>query len=385
MKRLKALLVAMILSSVISTTFLHFYTKNVEENFDKLSVNNNSIRYDISYEKYNSHDILTKNINKNTILLMGSSELTVANDFEEHPKQFLDFSDKNIMQIGGGYYQSLIHSIILGSIGNDIPNKTVNFILSMQWFDKQGANPNAFQSRFSIDHLLNLYRNEKLSKETKEKIYNRILELSTSNEITKTIISRMKRDNYFDKMINNLYYKKYKFLYNNKFLKHYKYDKKKNEKKFSKDINWEKYKLEAIRRGMLETTNNKYYLENKYFDHFIKKRYKKLKSSDKNITFGESPEYKDFQLFLDVAKELEFKVNVFLVPLQGYWADYTEVSKAEIEKYYEKIREIAKTNNINLIDYSKYSYEPYFFKDITHLGRLGLLKLQEDLLKYNKD
>lgn len=379
MKRLKALCLSVVLSSIISYSFLSFYIKGSAD----LTVKNNSIRYNVSYEKYNSHDVLVNNINKNTILLLGSSELTVGNDFEEHPRQFLDFSDKNIMQIGGGYYQSLMHSIILGSIGNEVPNKTVNFILSMQWFDKEGANPNAFQPRFSLDHLNNLYRNEKLSKETKEKIYNRILELSSNNEITKTTISRMKRDNYFDKILNKLYYRKYKFICNNNFLKEYKRDNSVNNKKFSKDIDWENLKNKAIERGKLETTNNKYFLENKYFNHFIKNKFKKLKSSDKNITFGESPEYKDLQLFLDVAKELGFKVNLFLVPLQGYWADYTEVPKSEIEKYYVKIRKIAKDNNVNLIDYSEYSYTPYFFKDITHLGRLGLLKLQEDLLKYN--
>ena len=220
MKRLKALCLSVVLSSIISYSFLSFYTKGSAD----LTVKNNSIRYNVSYEKYNSHDVLVNNINKNTILLLGSSELTVGNDFEEHPRQFLDFSDKNIMQIGGGYYQSLMHSIILGSIGNEVPNKTVNFILSMQWFDKEGANPNAFQPRFSLDHLNNLYRNEKLSKETKEKIYNRILELSSNNEITKTTISRMKRDNYFDKILNKLYYRKYKFICNNNFLKEYKRD-----------------------------------------------------------------------------------------------------------------------------------------------------------------
>ena len=42
----------------------------------------------------------------------------------------------------------------------------------MQWFEKNGIKPEAFQSRFSIDHLYNLYKSEKISKETKDKIYN---------------------------------------------------------------------------------------------------------------------------------------------------------------------------------------------------------------------
>ena len=162
MKRLKALFVAIILSLVISSTFLHFYTKKEKKEFDELSVQNNSIRYNDSPNKYKSHDAITKNIGKGTIILLGSSELIVTNDWKEHPKQFLDYSDRNIMQIGEGFYQSLIQAITLGSIGEKSPVKTVNLILSMQWFEKNGIKPEAFQSRFSIDHLYNLYKSEKM-------------------------------------------------------------------------------------------------------------------------------------------------------------------------------------------------------------------------------
>lgn len=51
----------------------------------------------------------------------------------------------------------------------------------MQWFDKDGIKPEAFLYRFSIDHLNNLYKNPNISDRTKEKIYNRILELSKSS------------------------------------------------------------------------------------------------------------------------------------------------------------------------------------------------------------
>lgn len=104
MKRLKALAISLILSIFISSSILIFYSKNIE---------------------------------KNTILLMESSELVATLENEEHPKQLLNYSDKNIMQIGGGHYQSLLQAIILGSIGNNIPVKKVNLIISMQWFEKK--------------------------------------------------------------------------------------------------------------------------------------------------------------------------------------------------------------------------------------------------------
>lgn len=385
MKRLKALSVAIILSLVISSTFLHFYTKEEKKEFDELSVHNNSIRYNDSPNKYKSHDAITKNIGKGTIILLGSSELIVTNDWKEHPRQFLDYSDKNIMQIGEGFYQSIIQAVTLGSIGEKSPVKTVNLILSMQWFEKKGMSPEAFQPRFSIDHLYNLYKNKKISKETKDKIYNRILELSKDNSAVTGMVERLKRDNPVDNTVNSANAEKYKLIANSKFLKSYHRDDSINDKKAPESFDWEKFRKEAFETAKEESNDNRFFMYNKYFDNNFKKNFAKLKNSAKNTKYRSEEEYGDLQLFLDVARDLGFKVNLILVPLQGYWADYTGVPKDEREYFYKRIRDISAKNNVNLIDYSKYSYTKYFFKDATHLGRLGLLQLQEDLLKYNND
>ena len=70
----------------------------------------------------------------------------------------------------------------------------------------------------------------------------------------------------------------------------------------------------------------------------------KLKDSAKNTKYRSEEEYGDLQLFLDVAKDLGLKVNLILVPLQGYWADYTVFLKkrqntiiVELEKFLIRI------------------------------------------------
>ena len=84
MKRLKALVISLILSVIISSFILMYYSKNIEKN---IVVKNNSIKYNTLYSKYNSYDVLIKNIDKNTILLMGSSELVTTLENEEYPRQ----------------------------------------------------------------------------------------------------------------------------------------------------------------------------------------------------------------------------------------------------------------------------------------------------------
>lgn len=381
MSRLKALAIAFVISCIVSSLLIMGLNLIVNQHMAVTS--NNSIRYEASYEKYNSHDALTNNIDNQTILLMGSSELTAGLEYDEHPSHLLDYSDKHIMQVGGSYYQSLLHAIILGSIGNDIPTKKVNLILSMQWFTPCGLHPDAFQSRFSIDHFEHMYNNPKLSKELKLKIRDRALQLcQDKNTVNARCIQNAGDDSFVDKYMNKFYGSKYRLICNYKFLLKCNKDNKVNTKTYS-GIDWETLETKAREKAQLESANNSFYIQSDYYDKYIKDKENSLKNSASETTFSDSPEYDDLQLFLDVAKEQGFEVNLIMVPLQGYWADYTDVPHSEIEAYYNRIRTMAHDNQVNLIDYSPYSYEPYFFKDIMHLGRLGFLRLNQDMLENN--
>lgn len=381
MKKIKAMIISLLLSILISALVISYYGNIIDKN---IKVDNNSIRYNNLYSKYNSYDILLNNIDKNTILLMGSSELVATMDNEEHPKQLLDYSDKHIMQIGGGYYQSLIHSIILGSIGSDIPIKRVNLIISMQWFNKKGIEREAFESRVSFDHLYHFFENKNLSNEVKSKLYNRIIKLCDSkSSVVKSEVERIYKPNILNKVLKTVFAYKHKFAVKREFVDNYKYDSSLNDKKYS-EINWEELEKSAIERAKKETTNNEYFVENKYYDEYIRKDYEKYKNYMNKENYSVSPEYADLELFIDIAKELGFEVNIIMIPLQGKWADYTGVPKNAINKFYEKIRLLTKEKNVILTDYSSYSYTPYFFHDIMHLGRLGFLKLQRDLIENSR-
>ena len=63
----------------------YFCSYQVQINYYK--VNDNSVRYNTSYNKHKSREILKANYDENTHLLLGSSELTVANKKEFHPTQ----------------------------------------------------------------------------------------------------------------------------------------------------------------------------------------------------------------------------------------------------------------------------------------------------------
>ena len=180
MIKLKAFIISIVLVLITLLILNETYIKKID---DYYKVKDNSIRYNTSYEKYKSYDILTQNIKQNTLVLLGSSELIATINEGYHPKKIFNYDDFNIMQIGEGHFQNIIHAATLGSIGNDVKNNKVVIIESIQWFDnKNGILKDAFLSRISEEHVYRTMVNEKISRETKEKFINRIIELSATNK-----------------------------------------------------------------------------------------------------------------------------------------------------------------------------------------------------------
>ncbi|MBF1218784.1 MAG: D-alanyl-lipoteichoic acid biosynthesis protein DltD, partial [Fusobacterium periodonticum] len=141
----------------------------------KLTVYNNSIRYLRNSEKFSSVETIKKNIDENTIVLFGSSELDNYMIEKQHPSELLDYNDLNIMLIGAGYYQSLIHIMSLGAITNETKLKNNKFvlILSPQWFDRDGLEKEAFVARYSEEVMIDFLKNKDISDENKEYVINR--------------------------------------------------------------------------------------------------------------------------------------------------------------------------------------------------------------------
>ena len=331
MIKLKAFIISIVLVLITLLILNETYIKKID---DYYKVKDNSIRYNISYEKYKSYDILTQNITSNTLVLLGSSELTATINEGYHPKKIFNYDDFNIMQIGEGHFQNIIHAATLGSIGSDVKNNKVVIIESIQWFDnKNGILKDAFLSRISEEHVYRTMVNEKISQETKEKFINRIIELSITN--------------------------------------------KEMHKKFK---NYKKYFIDG--KGSFVTGE---FLK---FDNYIysfKNKYDSLKNISKNTRYEDSPEYKDLDIFLSIAKDLGVNLKIAIFPSHGKWSDYSGITQETRSVVYTKLKDIAKKYNIEVMDYSNKEYESYFMYDVMHLGWRGWIDFERDLYKFAKE
>ena len=388
MIRLKAFLISIVLV-LITLVILDMTLLKKIENYYK--TNDNSVRYSTSFEKYKSRDIIVENMTPRTPLLLGSSELTTTINENYHPKKIFNYEDFNIMQVGVGNSQNIIHAATIGSIGDDVRNNEIVMIQSIQWFDnKNGILKDAFLSRISSEHVYNTMRNDKISYQTKEKFINRVIELSASNkELNKKYKSYkryflkdkgngvteefLKLDNYFYVLKNKLNF------YKNKGKENYPVS-----GENTPNYNWGELEKQVTEEAKDRTNNNDYQIDNTYYDKYIRAKYDQLKNISKNTKYDDSKEYEDLDILLSIVKDLNLNIKFAILPAHGKWSDYTGIGSEKRQVAYNKLKEIAKKNNIEVMDYSSKEYEDYYMYDAMHVGWRGWIDFERDLYKLKK-
>ena len=385
MIKLKAFLLSLVLVIATLAILNVTYVKKID---DYYKVEDNSIRYSTSYEKYKSRDILTNNITPNTLVLMGSSELVATINEDYHPNKIFNYNDFNIMQIGTSYSQNIIQATTLGSIEGSMSKRKVAIVESIQWFEKGGTQQDAFLNKVSQNHIFHMLENEKISKETKEKLINRIIEITKGNKQQNDIYKKYK--SYFidgkgtivDKQLMELDDAIYSFKLKRKFYEnHAKADYPLLGNK-TPDYNWEQMTDQFVAEVKKKTDNNDYAVDNKYYNTYLRDRYVSLKDAYKDLNYLESPEYSDMELFLTVAKELGIEVEVIILPVNGKWNDYTGVSREMREETYKKIENVAKSHGATVLNYGNREYEDYFLFDVMHVGVKGWMEVEKELYKF---
>lgn len=387
MIKLRAFFLSLVLVILTLLVINQTYVKNIE---DYYKVNDNSIRYGTSYEKYKSKDILANNITPNTLVLLGSSELVATKDQAYHPNRIFNYSDFNIMQIGTSYSQNIVQASTLGSIESAMTKRKVAIIESVQWYEKNGIHQDAFLNKASQEHIFNTLANEKISKETKEKLINRVIEITKGNKQQNDIYKKIKevfvenKGNILEKNLLELETKLYAFKIKQKFYM----EKGKADYPLTGELtpkyNWEQMTNDFVKEVVKKTDNNDYAVDNHYYDTYLRNRYDSLKNSNKDLNYLESPEYSDFEIFLTVAKELGIEVEVIIFPVNGKWNDYTGVSKTMREQTYKKIEEIANQFGVKVLNYGNKEYENYFLFDVMHVGVRGWMEVEKELYNFGK-
>ncbi|MDO4648856.1 MAG: D-alanyl-lipoteichoic acid biosynthesis protein DltD [Eubacteriales bacterium] len=391
MKRVKAFLTALALFLVTVGVIHLFISGNRNYDSSALGVVTKERKAQLNYA-------LTESLGEYSMPVFGSSEFQHGTDTIYHPSQMFAGSDFSPVLIGAGYYQSLGHAVTLASIGDQVEGKKAALILSPQWFRKTGVVDQAYASRFSENNYAKAMENEKLSDETKSYISGRTEELLSVDSKTK------ERAALYEKVL----WKKQGTAWEQRtvsarlsFLSEKEQfetmtlslspEYKQNVTKLAEtgdtlqEPDWKMLLDQAEEEGAVEN-QNPFYIDNEVYkklESFLHLKKDMNKEARKGYQTG--PEFQDLECFLKVCRELEIEPLLVLLPVNGYYYDYTGFPKEARQAYYDKIRTLADSYQAQVADFSGEEYTKYFFEDRVHLGKKGWVRINESLYSFYKE
>lgn len=337
--------------------------------------------------KFKSAEVLKKSLSENTLVVMGSSELNSDSDKPSYPFSVFNTEDFNLLKVGQGGYQTLIHAGILGAIGPEMGYKKVLLILSPQWFVPKGIEAAAIPANLSISMVQTAIANENLSEGLKRDFIERLIQGSQGFEGYQRSLQDLSSFYLDDSNDPILAFSTGINTNMDSFRQRWKLAMKlfplkldaqyfPSEPVFQK----EEWLQSAIGRAAESSTNNAFHIDDSYYLTNIQNQLDSLKNTGQDIDYSSSPEYEDLKLFLRMAKEQGIEVTLVSTPLHGQWADYTGFPLEKRQEYYAKIRAFAEAEDVRLADLSRHEYEPYFLKDIMHMGEVGWVYIDEVIL-----
>lgn len=394
MKKFKFILIPIITIIIFSITFNIYLNKEYE---------NLKYRKDITEVKHTYNQIVRdrggvlKDIIREDgdLILLGSSEL--SSSVEQNPINVFPFkgAEYDISIFGRAHTQSLQHSTILSNT-KDIGDKDkVAIIVSSQWFERyDGIDGDNFSVNFSELQFYNFFNNEKISKENKLYYAERMSSLlGQSGKFTEERIyaGLYSRDNFISKSLLGLlkpYYNLKEYMLETKDkVQTIKILKAADEKKKIdlKDINWTEEEIRAEEIASSKVTNNDIYVEDDYYDTYLRDRYESLKDTWTEVDLNNSKEIRDYEFFLDVCNEMNVKPLIILMPVNGLYYDYLGLTADKRTEFYNNIEEKSREKGFDVLNLQNKEYEKYYMFDVMHLGWKGWLEINEEMYKYFKD
>jgi D-alanine transfer protein len=347
---------------------------------------------DLDFEMFQGEIIQKKMLESPKYLpIYGSSELSRLDTF--HPSNYFKVNPIGITPflVGRGGMQSFVHFLNFANQKEGLKNKKIVFILSPQWFDKQGIKQEAFSSNFSALQAYKFALEPKVSETLQIKGAKRLLTFDVVNN-DKMLKALLEAKIYKDQktqmkafMIKPFALAFMKVLEKRDLLESIfdvQVTKLHPQPSLIKNKTWKELEKNAYELAKSKSTNNPFYIDDFYYNRKIKPKIAELKGYKRHASYLVSPEYEDFQMVLDVLKEAKAKPLFVSVPVNGYWYDYMELSKKDREGYYKKIKHQIEKEGFPVLDLSNHEYDKYFLKDTIHLGYKGWLPIDKAIIEF---
>ncbi len=284
--------------------------------------------------------------------------------------------------------QSLTHYFQMQLITKQLENRKAVFVISPQWFVKKGTRKDAFSFYYSPLQATTWLLNR--NGHTKQDRYaaQRLLEMPAGNA-NHTIKLALKRvangQSITSHQRNTLTFKQRLLQHEDQLFSSLKM--KNNQRKIAQAESElpQKYQLShldqlAVKQGKKQTSNNRFEIDNRFYQKRLQKKEKRFKNFEKNWSYVQSPEFSDFELVLNQFARTHTNVMFVIPPVNQKWSDYTGLSPKMMRQFDRKIRyQLQSQGFTNICDLSDKGNVPYFMQDTIHLGWRGWLAVDQKL------
>lgn len=305
-----------------------------------------------------------------------------------HPSVLADKYDRKYRPflLGSRGSQSITQYMNMQTMLKGIHKQKAVFLISPQWFVKDGEDPQAFQKYYSKLSLVEWILNN-TNKDTKQNRYfvkrleHYIGKNDTLVKLAKKAISEKKLSS-FDKLILKLQY--WALLHEDQLFSQLRmknnYETKivPEEKKLPKKFNYKEILKVVDQEAKKNTNNNPFGIDNKFYNTRVKKKIDKLKGSQRNFNYVKSPEYADFEMILDQFAKSKTEVLFIIPPVNAKWEEYTGLDMDMYQNAVSKlIYQLQSQGFENIVDLSNDGGKKYFMQDTIHVGWRGWLAIDK--------
>ncbi|WP_412990034.1 D-alanyl-lipoteichoic acid biosynthesis protein DltD [Pediococcus siamensis] len=284
--------------------------------------------------------------------------------------------------------QSLTHYFQMQLITAQLKNRKAVFVISPQWFVKKGTRKDAFSFYYSplqaITWLLTRQTNTKEDRYAAKRLL--AMPAGKANHTIMVALQRIQKGEHLTQ------YERTYLTYQQRLLQHEdqlfsSLKMKNNRDRLVQSAQplpsvYQPKKLDqlAVRVGRRKTSNNRFEIDNRFYNQRLRKKIKKFKNLEENWRYTQSPEFSDFELVLNQFAALHTNVMFIIPPVNQKWADYTGLSQKMLRTFDRKIRyQLTSQGFTNICDLSRQGDVPYFMQDTIHLGWRGWLAADQAL------
>lgn len=383
MKKINSFVAALVLLAMF-TVVVHFICANND-------LKDNTGQFETWYNTYKdlSYNALSRNLEKDSVLMLGSSEFRHGRKTQYHPTNFFKDTDVKLVTVGGPFNQTLFHTVALGSLQPHLKSKKVILLVSPTWFKHSGVKKNDYALRFSETEYFAFMENKNVPLKTKKYVARRTEHLLSKNKSLQMKARMIDKVNLNDE--SNLLYG---------FERRHAFDKdkitvgaamrfmmknKKTPQKFERytpdNFNWNGFLKEAYRDSEYKA-DNPFYMSNRVWRNKFRQVYPKMKDVRLNQNYNTSPEYNDLKAFLEIAKANDIKVKLILLPVNGRWYDYTGMTADKRVVVGQKIQKLANEYGADYTNMTEYSYNKYIVSDAVHPWNEGWVRINEKVAEF---